>query len=254
MQKIEKFISLSALVTKWSMFNVDLKRLIRFAEEGLLEVRVLCPEIWVRAFSNGGGPFDIPGVGTYEEIIDGSWKYHVVDKSVLLDLKGRGIKFIKAHTYIHLDDQVKPISDMAFEDMVVQIDQVKLFEETYLVLPVEDIVVADISNTEVLESEIPKIDIFENEVAEILPLEKPSVSSLREGTIKRNKAIHKVAKRILDSGIHRDLWSNGQVNKSALSRYILNNLTIFPELKNFGITKKTLTTGLKNFIYSDSDE
>jgi hypothetical protein len=123
MDNLGKFHSLAELEKKWSKYDIDLKRLIRFAADGLIEVRVLCPD--THTYCQPGSK------EIFEDIIDGSWEYLPIESDIITEIIGLGHDHIRPGTWISRTVQRQSLRRTEFCDLLVTKDEINRFENVH---------------------------------------------------------------------------------------------------------------------------
>ena len=215
----------------WSRFDVDIKRLIRFAEEGLLEVRISCPDTYT----------EVTEKELIEFIVDYSWEYYVVDPQILKDLVSRGLKSFKAGSRIQFNKQIQTAAALDLSDMVVTAEEIKRFETKYFG---ENVSESNVTNN------LPPPSI----TGSLMAKQRSKRSSQTETTEKRNQTIRKVAMQIVSShNGEKFLRENRTPKKVALAQHILRCRANFEELKGHSITQRIAEKALVNLTIPKSE-
>jgi hypothetical protein len=121
---IELFISLSELEKRWGVYKISLKRLTQFAVDGLLEVRVLCPDFETTQVDDNVRA-DFPNQYTEE--------YEPVDPAVIKKMIGLGFDWIeRGENVLAYQQYPQTIRRTNFSDMVVTRKEIERFELEHL--------------------------------------------------------------------------------------------------------------------------
>lgn len=124
MRQTEDFVSLSELAKRWESYSIDLKKIIRLAGQGFLEVRVLAPDVYETKIDN---EFIILPV-------DYSYEHRVIEPRFLQEMIGRGQERIEKGSVIQslTNGQLITFRSTEFCDLVSSENEAHRFENEYL--------------------------------------------------------------------------------------------------------------------------
>lgn len=125
MAESEGFYLLFELAKKW---DLDVKKLVHLAGQGLIEVRVLAPEQYDEQMDDNE---------YVRRTIDGTYEYRVVSTLFLQELIGKGESVIKSGTVIQKTPQllIYTFRDTEFSDLAVFESEARRFEREFLNKP-----------------------------------------------------------------------------------------------------------------------